>query len=165
MGFQMSEQINLADAASVTGTLDAAEKPDTMVTADEIAAAEQNLQAARVELIEARAVALPAATEHQRIARNLLSEKISAWQRCCGGTPTQADLHREYIAGANAERAARKAGAPGPVQRSQPGPSVIDRSAYYGRGGSANVGRGDGWRRGAHPSQHRGRRVKLPSEQ
>lgn len=73
--------------------------------------------------------------------------------------PTREEAAREFIRQGLAERAARARGElpvrTGPV----PGPSAIDRAAFYGQGGSAeDMARKNhqtGWRRGAFPASRR----------
>lgn len=91
-----------------------------------------------------------------RTARERLATAIGSFQQ--GFAPvTREQLMREHIA-AEAER---KRLGEGLNMRgsSQPGPSVIDQSAFYSRGGSANRGYGPKWRRGAFGAEHRGRRI------
>lgn len=144
----------------IEGEPAANEKPDVMVTtatADEV---EGNLQDARRELTESR-IALPQALDRQRVARNILSQAISSWQNI-NGTIRSGDreaLVREHIASENQARRERIEGRGASARQSQPGPSAVDRAAFYGRPSSPAQGN---WRRGAHPASHRGRRV--PSE-
>ena len=100
-------------------------------------AADQALANARVAVISAQNV--------ERDARGKLAKAVGAFQ---SGFPqiTREQLMRDMIASEQARKAAGHTSHP----QSRPGKSVVDRVAFYGRGG--NPARGD-YRRGAFPSQ------------
>lgn len=121
--------------------------------------AREYLRLAHVALAEARA-AVTTKTNVRNRAREVLANAVQAWQT---GMPkmTREQAVRESIASFQQDRANH-------VQSSStPGPSRVDRTAFYSKGGDAGdfarkqMRRG-GYHRGAYPSQARGQR--LPSE-
>lgn len=111
----------------------------------------ENLRLAHVALAEARA-AVQTKTNRRNAARELLSAAVMAWQT---GLPrvTRDQAVKEAIASFQAEKAER-------VQTMTCGPSVIDRQAFFGKGGTANdfarKQMRTGYRRGALPASMRG---------
>ena len=124
--------------------------------------ADQDLANRRSELLSAQSV--------ERAARDKLSQAVSAFQK--GFAPiTPEQLRRSHVQEEAAIRQAIKDGTmPAPRNGAGVGKSVVDRQAFYSRGGSP--GRGD-YRRGAFPSQAQGAKnydprkgnvAKLPSQ-
>jgi hypothetical protein len=117
------------------------------ITAEQIEAAvtrrreaEQNLANRRVDLLKADTVV--------RAARDALSKAVSAFQS--GFAPISREkLMRDYISSEQARKAAGHQSAP----QGRPGKSVVDRMAFYSRGGSPARG---SYQRGAYPSQLKG---------
>lgn len=122
--------------------------PPPPATPDAIEAATVRRIAADQSLANAR-VAVIVAGNVERAARDKLAKAVSAFQS--GFAPiTREMLMRDVIA---SEQQRKAAGHPLQPQQSRPGKSVVDRLAFYGRGG--NPARGD-YRRGAFPSQAKG---------
>jgi len=123
---------------------DVAEPEAPPATPEAIERATARRLAADHALANAR-VAVIGAQNTERDARGKLAKAVSAFQ---SGFPpiTREQLMRDMIASEQARKAAGHTSHP----QSRPGKSVVDRVAFYGRGG--NPARGD-YRRGAFPSQ------------
>ena len=103
--------------------------------------ADQDLANRRVELM--------ATGEAERTARAKLATAVQTFQN--GFAPVSAEqMRRDYVREQNEIRAAIKDGRLPPRKNPGHGKSVVDRNAFYSRGG--NPARGD-YRRGAYPSQ------------
>lgn len=88
-----------------------------------------------------------------RTSRDKLAKAIQTF--ISGQKPiTREQLQRDHIRSEQA-RKARGEALNGRGQ-AMPGPSVVDRIAFYSRGGSANQGHGRGFARGAYHSSQRG---------
>ncbi len=89
--------------------------------------------------------------EAERTARAKLAQAVTAFQRATGAIPpSQSEVFRDY---AKQQAAMRVTIATGKVQAAPsrqpvPGPSAVDRIAFYGRGGNP-AGGGNAFRRGA----------------
>lgn len=107
--------------------------------------ADQDLANRRVELIAAQTA--------ERAARAELAQAVTTFQR--GFPPmTPEQLRREHVREQAEIRAAIKDGRLSPRQNRGMGKSIVDRQAYFSRGG--NPAAGD-YRRGAFSSSMRGR--------
>ena len=123
--------------------------------------ADQELANRRVELM--------AAGEAERAARTRLSVAVTTFQN--GFAPVSPEqMRRDYVREQNEIRAAIKDGRLPPRKNPGHGKSMVDRQAFYGRGGNPAAGN---YRRGAYPSQafgapnydpRRGNVAKPPSE-
>jgi hypothetical protein len=123
-------------------------------------------------LAEARAL-VRIKTDERKAARERLSIAVTRFQLGAGCVMTQTELLKLNAREQQLLRIARANGELAPPRQNMPGPSAVDRAAFYSRGGSANVGHGPKWRRGAAGIESRGslnhdpRRgpvAKLPSE-
>lgn len=103
------------------------------------------------ELAQARGAVL-AAQSHQRAARGRLAASITEFQSGMAKL-TPVELLRQHVA---EQQQLRALGKTSRVRQSQPGRSVVDQSAYYSRGGTANRGYGPKWRRGAYAANDYG---------
>jgi pyruvate/2-oxoglutarate dehydrogenase complex dihydrolipoamide acyltransferase (E2) component len=123
------------------------EAPPTPATPDAIEAATVRRIAADQSLANARVAVLTAGND-ERAARTKLAQAVTEFQ---SGFPkiTRESLMRDYVQSEQARKAAGHVSQP----QGRPGKSVVDRIAFYGRGG--NPARGD-YRRGAFPSQAKG---------
>ena len=123
--------------------------------------ADQDLANRRSELLSAQSA--------ERVARDALAKAVTQFQIKLAPVTPEA-LRRSHVAEQAAIRQAQKDG----LLPQRPGPgigrSVVDRQAYYSRGGSPARG---SYQRGAYPSQakgapnfdpRRGATVKLPEQ-
>jgi hypothetical protein len=131
-----------------------------------------DIVAMRNVLAEARAL-VQIKTAQRKSARGRLADEIRRFQIGAGAAISTEELLRQNARDQQALRIARANGELAPAPQNQPGPSAIDRAAFYSRGGSANTGHGPKWRRGAAGIESRGslnhdpRRgpvAKLPSD-
>jgi hypothetical protein len=134
------ENDQVAEVAEV-----AAPEPDEHTVRNEIQVLQASLHGLRGAVtIAQRAVAL---------ARASADKARLAWLNGGQAAPTPAQLVRDHIAAELADRIAR-GGQRGPSSRGTPGPSALDRAAFYGSGRFGTpAGGGNAFRRGQSSRQ------------
>jgi hypothetical protein len=157
-------------------TRDGGSKEPEAVAESEAPGTPEQIEAATLRRIKAdqdlanKRVAVIAATNVERAARDRLAKAIGAFQS--GFAPmTQQELRNQHVKEQTEIRRKIASGEMKPPRRGTGvGKSVVDRTAFYGRGGNPATGN---YRRGAYPSQakgapnfdpRRGATVKVPSE-
>lgn len=128
--------------------------PEPMTHVVSLAAAYASLDHARSELRIAQ--------DQQKIIRSRMANAIAKFQRTSGtAPPTPDELRRDF---ARQQAAERGRGVKQIRRDSVPGPSQLDRMAFYAKGDVGVVY--GGHRRGAFPASRKGARVapKIPSQ-